>query len=76
MHKNDFQSLRLIAAKETEALDNFDEIMEDMLEEKPAFEEFSQDILDRLHSDLASNSSARSYLESRGINIELSLIHI
>jgi DNA primase len=70
MHKNDFQSLRLIAAKETEALDNFDEIMEDMLEEKPAFEEFSQETLDRLHSDLARNGNARSYLESRGISVE------
>ena len=68
MDKNDFQSLRLIAAKETEALNNFDELMEDMLSEKPAFEEFSQETLDRLHADLAGNKNARDYLESRGIN--------
>jgi DNA primase len=68
MHKNDFQSLRLIANKETEALNNFDEIMEDILSEKPVFQEFSQETLDRLHSDLGANASARSYLESRGIN--------
>lgn len=70
MDKNDFQSLRLIAAKETEALNNFDEIMEDMLSEKPAFEEFSQDTLDRLHADLAGNKNAIDYLELRGINQE------
>ena len=68
MDKNDFQSLRLIAAKETEALNNFDELMEDMLSEKPAFEEFSQETLDSLHADLAGNKNARDYLESRGIN--------
>lgn len=66
--KNDFQSLRLIAAKETEVLNNFDEIMEEMLSEKPSFEEFPQDTLDRLHADLAGNKNARDYLESRGIN--------
>jgi DNA primase len=70
MHKNDFQSLRLIANKETEALNNFDEIMEDILSEKPVFQEFSQATLDRLHSDLGANAIARSYLESRGINID------
>lgn len=68
MDKNDFQSLRLIAAKETEALNNFDELMEEMLSEKPAFDEFSQETLDRLHADLAGNKNARDYLESRGIN--------
>jgi DNA primase len=68
--KNDFQSLRLIAAKETEVLNNFDEIMEEMLSEKPSFEEFSQETLDRLHADLAGNKNARDYLESRGINTD------
>jgi DNA primase len=68
MNKNDFQSLRLIANKETEALNNFDEIMQDMLEDKPVFEEFSQEILNRLHSELGSSVEARSYLEHRGIN--------
>ena len=68
MHKNDFQSLRLIANKETEVLNNFDEMMEDILSDKPVFQEFSQETLDRLHSDLGASASARSYLESRGIN--------
>jgi DNA primase len=74
MHKNDFQSLRLIASKETEALNNFDEIMEDMLAEKPDFKEFPKDTLDRLHADLGSSKEAREYLESRGIS-ESSMKH-
>lgn len=70
MDKNDFQALRLIAAKETESLNNFDSLMEEILSEKPSFDKFSQETLDRLHTDLASNSNARTYLQSRGINTE------
>ena len=40
------------------------------MEDKPEFEEFPQETLDRLHADLAGNKSARDYLESRGINQE------
>ena len=60
--------MRFIAAEETAILNNFDEVMADMFEEKPDFEEFSQETLDRLHADLAGNKNARDYLESRGIN--------
>lgn len=64
MNKNDFQSLRLIAAKETEALNNFDELMEEMFLEKPDFEEFPQETLDRLHADLYGNQEAKYYFTS------------
>jgi DNA primase len=86
MDKNDYQALRFISAKEGELLNNFDETLNEVLSEKPAFEEFSQDTLDRLHADLAGSKNARGYLESRGINSDsmkhfglgysLSLIHI
>lgn len=66
--KNDFEAIRLITAKEAQALDNFDEVLNQMFEDKPEFEEFSQETLDRLHADLAGNKNARDYLESRGIN--------
>jgi DNA primase len=68
LHKNDFEALRFIASQETEALNNFDELVTNMLEDKPEFEIFSQDTIDRLHADLAGNKTARDYLESRGIN--------
>jgi DNA primase len=68
--KNDFQSLRLIANKETEALNNFDEIMSEIFEEKPDFQEFPQETIDRLHSDLANNNAAKTYLVSRSISKE------
>lgn len=68
--KNDFQSLRLIANKETEALNNFDEIMSEIFEEKPDFQEFPQETIDRLHSDLANNNAAKEYLGSRSISKE------
>jgi len=67
---NDFEAMRFIAAEETAILNNFDEVMAGIFEEKPDFEEFSQDTLNRLHADLAGNKDARDYLESRGINEE------
>jgi len=68
LHKNDFEAIRFIATQEQAALNDFDEIMANMFEEKPDFEEFSQEILDRLHADLAGNKNAKDYLESRSIN--------
>ena len=70
LNKNDYEAIRYIANKETESLNNFDEIMSEMFEEKPMFEEFSQETLDRLHKDLAGSKQGRDYLESRGINIQ------
>ena len=70
LHKNDFEAMRFISAQETEVLNNFDEMMAWMFEEKPDFEEFSQETLDRLHLDLAVSQPAKDYLNSRGINQE------
>jgi len=69
-NKNNFQALRLIAAKGQESLDGFDEMLQAMMEEKPDFKEFSYDTIYRLHLDLAQNEKAKSYLLSRKINIE------
>jgi DNA primase len=41
-----------------------------MFEEKPDFEEFSQETLDRLHTDLLASQSAKDYLKSRSIDEE------
>ena len=70
LHKNDFEAIRFIATQEQEALNNFDEVMASMFEDKTDFEEFSQEILDRLHLDLAVSQPAKEYLSSRGINPE------
>jgi DNA primase len=70
LHKNDFEAIRFIATQEQAALNNFDEIMANIFEEKPDFEEFSHETLDRLHLDLAVNENAKDYLKSRSINEE------
>jgi len=66
--KNDFESIRLISSKEAEGLDNFDEVLNQMFEEKPDFIEFDQKKLDDLTLELTLNKQARDYFESRGIN--------
>ncbi len=62
--------MRYVFSKENIVLDNFDEMLSSVMEDKPEFEEFSQEVLDRLHADLFGNKGPRDYLESRGINEE------
>lgn len=68
LHKNDYEAMRFISAKETESLNNFDELLAEAMEDKPDFEEFSLETLERLHADLFGSKNARDYLQSRGIN--------
>jgi DNA primase len=70
LHKNDFEAMRYVYSKEVESLNNFDEILNDMIEDKPEFVEFSEDILNKLHSDLLLNEEAKEYFNSRGILID------
>jgi len=68
LNKNDFQAMRFILSQEAEILNNFDELVSGMFEDKPDFEEFSQETLDGLHLNLLNSSAAKDYLISRGIN--------
>lgn len=67
-HKNEFEVLRFISSKETEALENFDELLSEAMENKPVFIEFPQNTLDNLYSELLSENKAIDYFKSRGIN--------
>ena len=68
MNKNEYEAMRFISSKEAEALENFDELLSEAMEDKPVFEEFSQETLDRLHAGMSKE--AVEYLASRGINQE------
>lgn len=70
LQKNDYEAIRYIASKEAESLDNFDEVMANMFEEKPEFEEFSQDTLNNLYNELGANQEAKDYFKSRNITEE------
>ena len=70
LHVNDFQALRFIISKEGEILENFDSILEDILEDKPDFVEFSKDTLTNLHQGLMFSENAKGYLVSRGISLQ------
>ena len=70
MQVNDYQAIRMISAKEKAVVDNFDNILTDMLLDKPEFNEFPQSTLDTLYSDIINNEKAKSYLMSRGISDE------
>lgn len=70
LQKNDYESLRYISSKEGEAIENFDETLKGLFEEKPEFVEFSQKTLDDLYNNLGSNPHAQKYFNERGINRE------
>jgi len=70
MHKNDFEAIRFISKSESEVLDNFEEVMKDMFEEKPDFVEFPQDVLSNLHTEILESEDGKTYFSSRGINLE------
>jgi len=67
LHKNDFEALRFIAAKQNETLENFDELLEGIIEDKPEFEKFPEETLVKLSNELASTQEGKDYFKSRGI---------
>ena len=68
LNKNDYEAIRYVASKEAEALENFDEVMASMFEDKPEFVEFSQEKLDSLYNELGLSKPAQEYFKSRNIN--------
>ena len=68
LDKNEYEAIRFIAAREADSLNNFDEVMASMFEDKPDFVEFSQNVLDNMYNELGSNQEAKEYFKSRGIN--------
>ena len=68
--RNDFESLRLISKCVIDSLENFDEQVIEVLEEKPDFVQFDPLILDKLWSEMESHSEGRDYMHSRGFNDE------
>ena len=73
-NKTEFEAMRYISAKESEVLENFDELLAESLEEKPVFQEFPVDTLKKLYTELVSTKEGKDYFESRGINQE-SMVH-
>jgi DNA primase len=67
LHKNDFEALRFIGAKQNEALENFDELLSGLMEEKPEFEEFPKETLEKLYYEISSTEEGKQYFKSRGI---------
>lgn len=69
-NRNDFEALRFISAnKQTEA-EAFEDGLKDLLDDKPEFTEFSQQTLDKLYNDMASNPKAVEYFNSRQIGLD------
>lgn len=67
-HRNEFEALRFIIAAQKESVAKFEDELAEILDDKPEFEEFSQETLDRLYNGMTNEG--REYLNGRGINDE------
>lgn len=67
-HRNEYEAIRFIMSTQQTAAESFEEELAEILDEKPEFTDFDQNILDRLHSQM--DDRGRSYLNGRGINDE------
>ena len=67
-HRNEYEALRFIMSAQPSSAQNFEEELAEILDEKPEYADFDQNVLDRLHSQM--DDRVRSYLNSRGINDE------
>jgi DNA primase len=65
-NRNDYEALRFITVKEAEVMANFDELLEDTLEEKPDFIEFDSTTIDKLTSEMNQYEDGRVYMHGRG----------
>lgn len=68
--RNEFESLRLISKCVTESLQDFEEQIEEVLEEKPEFIQFPPETLDKLWQEMIEYAEGREYMHSRGFNDE------
>jgi len=68
--RNDFEALRFISQNKQTAEEAFEDGLKELLNDKPEFEAFPQETLDRLNSELLVNNNAKDYFISRKINIE------
>ena len=65
-----FEAIRFISSKETESLQNFDQALNEILEDKPEFTEFDKDTIDKLAKEMKEYEDGRAYMHSRGFTDE------
>lgn len=63
--RNDFEALRFVSLKEAEVLSNFDDLLEDALEDKPDFIEFDPAVIQKLTLEMNTYSEGRDYMHGR-----------
>jgi DNA primase len=69
-NRNDYEALRFISVKEAEVLADFDDLLEDTLEEKPDFIEFDSTTIEKLTSEMKQYEDGRVYMHGRGFTDE------
>ncbi len=63
--RNEFEAIRFIKIKEIEHSVDIEDQLSDLLEEKPDFEEFSNDVIVSLSNNMSNMTEGRAYMHSR-----------
>jgi len=68
-NRNDYEALRFISSNRMTSEQLFDDSLNELLNQKPDFEEFPQSVQDKMHEDLVKNNlnGSQNYFESRKI---------
>jgi len=66
--RNTFEAMRFISSNKMSDAELLEEELKELLDEKPEFEEFSEETLVKLYNGLLANEKAKDYFASRKIN--------
>jgi len=67
--RNTFEAMRFISSNKMSDAELLEEELKELLDEKPEFEEFSEETLVKLYNGLLANEKAKDYFASRKINL-------
>lgn len=65
-----FEALRFVTSIKSDSISRVDITVSEILEDKPDFIEYDQELIDSLHNTARSSSEAVKYFQSRGISKE------
>lgn len=68
--RNDYEALRFIQSNKLSPQEILEQELQELLDDKPEFVEFSQATLDKLYANLKENTNAIDYFASRDINTD------
>lgn len=65
--RNDFESIRFIASKEAEIVEDFEERLSDIMVDSEELKEFDMSIITKLSSEMSGSNAGRDYIDRKSV---------